>query len=68
MVSQTPNPDPSTFNPACAGVFGVSVEVIFYSILDCVAKVWFSFAIVNRGNSRGDGGSDREDDYERQYV
>jgi bacteriorhodopsin len=52
----------------CAGVFGVSVEVIFYSILDCVAKVWFSFAIVNRGDSSGGGGSDREDDYERQYV
>ena len=66
MVSNTQS-RPLNLQP-CAGVFGVSVEVIFYSILDCVAKVWFSFAIVNRGNSRGDGGSDREDDYERQYV
>lgn len=52
----------------CAGVFGVSVEVILYSILDCVAKVWFSFIIVNRGNYGGGGGVERDDDYERQYV
>lgn len=52
-------------NPFDAGAFGVSVEVIFYSILDCVAKVWFAFIMVNRSESNDRGG---ETEYERQYV
>mmetsp|Transcript_35400 Transcript_35400/g.86202 ORF Transcript_35400/g.86202 Transcript_35400/m.86202 type:complete len:263 (-) Transcript_35400:162-950(-) len=59
-----------------SGMMGVSLESILYAILDCVAKVWFSFAIINHSGPYSSDAPiysykdepEQQDGFERQYV